>query len=206
MTLRPTIAREAAHLLGGGVVAAATETLFGLLADPSQPGALNRLFSLKPRGADKGVPLIVPGLEAWESLVAEVPPLARALAERFWPGPLTIVLPARSGLDPRLLVGDTVAVRWPAESSALALAEATSRPLTATSANLPGEPPASCSAEVGRAFERAVREGDLLIVQGHSPASRPSTIVAVSSQGATVLRGGAIAATDIEHTLKGALC
>src|SRR4051794_23925147 len=98
-------------LASGAVVAAATETYFGLLTDPRQPRALDALFQWKGRQADKGVALLVPDAVGWRELVAEIPELAETLADRFWPGPLTIALPARPDLDPRLTVDATVGVR-----------------------------------------------------------------------------------------------
>src|SRR5712691_7684765 len=92
----------------GGVVAAATETFYGLLADPRLEGALDRLFALKGRAATHGVALLLPDRAAWSPLVSSVPELAARLADRFWPGPLTIALPARRELDRRVTVDDTV--------------------------------------------------------------------------------------------------
>src|SRR4051794_11176829 len=84
--------RAVAHLKSGGVVAVATETFFGLCADARRGSAVDAVFALKGREETKASALLIPDLEAWEPLVTSVPPLARRLAVRFWPGPLTIAL------------------------------------------------------------------------------------------------------------------
>jgi L-threonylcarbamoyladenylate synthase len=194
--------REALEWLGrGGVVAAATETLFGLLTDATDAKAIDRLFQLKPRGHEKGVPLIVPSREVWRSLVRELPPIAERLAEAFWPGPLTIALAAAPGVDPRLLVDGTVAVRLPGQSAALALTLGHRGPLTATSANAPGEPPATDGEEVRRAFAPAVARGELHVVAGRAKGGAPSTIVTVAGEDWRVVRIGAVSPERIQAVL-----
>jgi tRNA threonylcarbamoyl adenosine modification protein (Sua5/YciO/YrdC/YwlC family) len=182
-------------------VAAATETLFGLLADASDPRAIDRLIALKPRGHEKGIPLIVPSLEVWRGLVVDLPPVAERLARAFWPGPLTIALPAAPGVDPRLLVEGTVAVRLPGESAAAALALAHGGPLTATSANAPGEPPTIEADEVRRVFAPAVAKGDLHVLPGRAQGGAPSTIVTVSGEDWRVVRSGAVSLEQIQKLL-----
>src|SRR5450432_4124674 len=135
------------QLAAGKVVAAATESFFGLLADIGNPRAVEALFALKPRGADKGVPTLLPSPAAWSALVeGDIPDLARAFAIAFWPGPLSIALPASPRVSPRVAEGGTLAVRLPGASVAAELATRFARPLSATSANLPGAPPATESA------------------------------------------------------------
>src|SRR5882672_5459458 len=130
--------RALSALSRGGIVAAATETFFGLLADPRIEHALDLLFDLKGRAATHGVTLLLPDRAAWSSLVTDVPDLAAHLADRFWPGPLTIALPARHELDRRVTVDATVAVRLAGPSDAARIATAFGAPLTATSANRTG--------------------------------------------------------------------
>jgi L-threonylcarbamoyladenylate synthase len=190
-----------ARLGRGAVVAAATETLFGLLTDASDARAIDRLFALKPRGHEKGVPLIVPSRDVWRSLVTDLPPIAERLADAFWPGPLTIALEAAPGVDPRLLLEGTVAVRQPGASAAAALALAHGGPLTATSANAPGEPPATDADEVARAFPSAVASGDLYVAAGRARGGAPSTIVTVSGEHWRVVRAGAVSLERIRAVL-----
>jgi L-threonylcarbamoyladenylate synthase len=181
----------------GAVVAVATETLFGLLADPQHPGALDALFALKGRQAEKGVALLVPGKDSWRELVDDVPPLAESLADHFWPGPLTIVLPARPGLDPRLTVDGTVGARWPGPSDAARLVAAFGGALTATSANRSGAPACATSEDVRAAFPAALAEGALELVPGTAPGGEPSTLVVVTGRQVRVVRSGRIRESDL---------
>jgi L-threonylcarbamoyladenylate synthase len=179
--------------LGQGlVVAAATETYFGLLADARQNAAIDRVLSLKGRDAVKGIALLLPSREAWGALVVEIPTLAKLLADRFWPGPLTIALRARSDVDPRLTVEGTVAVRWAGNSPAARLARAFAAPLTATSANLAGQPACATHEEVARAFAYAERGEDLLIIEGRAPGGAPSTLVNVTDDRVQLVREGRV--------------
>jgi L-threonylcarbamoyladenylate synthase len=155
---------------------------------------------LKERGAEKGI-LLLPGAESWGALVAHIPAAARTLAERFWPGPLTIALPARPGLDPRLVVDGAVGARWGAPSDAARLALAFGAPLTATSANHTGRPPLATSDEVAAEFAEATRRGELLVVRGTAPGGAPSTVIAIKGERAHLLRPGAIDRAEIVRVL-----
>jgi L-threonylcarbamoyladenylate synthase len=186
----------------GGVVAIATESFFGLLADAGRPDAVERLTSLKPRGADKGMPLVLPDRAAWKALVVEIPRSASALADAFWPGGLSIALPAAQALDRRLLLDERVAVRVPGASPAAELVRAFGRPLTATSANLPGEPPATTALAVERAFAEAVRGGVLTVWRDEAPGGFPSTMVVVDGNRARIAREGAVKRENVEKVLE----
>jgi L-threonylcarbamoyladenylate synthase len=188
-------------LEAGGVVAIATESFFGLLADVTSPKALDALFSLKPRGADKSVGLILPWPEAWPSLVVDVPPAAHALGSALWPGPLSIALPAATDVDPRLAPNGTIAVRDPGPCPARELARAFGRPLTATSANQPGAPPAVRDADVRAAFGPGIEDGRLTVVPGESPGGRPSTLVVVDGPSVRLLRPGAVPESAVAGVL-----
>jgi tRNA threonylcarbamoyl adenosine modification protein (Sua5/YciO/YrdC/YwlC family) len=185
------------QLRAGGVVAIATESFFGLLADVESAAAISCLLSLKPRGADKGVPLLLPDISSWARLVDAIPPTAERLAGAFWPGALSIALPARADLDARIALQGSVAVRIPGPCPALDLVRAFSRPLTATSANLPGEPPAREGAAVNAAFAQAVADGRLLVVPGTAPGGQPSTIAVLDGTGLHIAREGAIPAAAV---------
>jgi L-threonylcarbamoyladenylate synthase len=195
--------RALAHLAAGGVVAAATESFFGLLADIGNPDALEALFGLKPRGADKGVPTLLPTRGVWGALVAGViPPLAHAFADAFWPGGLSIALPAAPSVSSRVALGGSLALRLPGASTAAELARRSERALTATSANLPGEPPAVRSEAVSATFAQAIAQGVLLVLAGESPGGAPSTVVSVSEGGYAVARVGAVAIAELDLIAK----
>jgi L-threonylcarbamoyladenylate synthase len=189
--------RAVRALSEGGVVAAATETFFGLLADARRADAIDRVFELKGRDAAKGVALLLPGRAAWGGLVAAIPPLAALLADHFWPGPLTMALAARSELDQRLQSEGTVAVRWPGASDARRVVEAFGAPLTATSANLTGQKPAENAADVQASFGEAVARGGLLVLSGSAPGGAPSTVLRIEGERVTVLRQGQIRESDL---------
>jgi len=186
-----------AALARGGVVAAATETFFGLLADVRRPEAVETLFELKGRAEQKGVALLVPGQRAWESLVTDVPSVARRLADHFWPGPLTIALAARADLDPRITMNGTVAVRRPGPSDAARITDAWGGPLTATSANRAGEAPSSSSAKVAAVFREALASGRLMVVPGLAPGGEASTVVLVTNGGIQMVRCGRIQESEL---------
>ncbi len=188
-----------AQLEAGRVVAAATESFFGLLADITNPLAVEALFALKPRGADKGVPTLLPSRAAWAELVAgEIPELARAFASALWPGGLSIALPASSKVAARVALDGTLAVRLPGACAAAELAAHFGRPLSATSANLPGAPPATHSTAVEAAFAAAIELGTLLVLPGESPGGAPSTVVAVSGEAYRVARVGAVPVSALD--------
>ena len=188
-----------ARLAAGKVVAAATESFFGFLADIGNAAAMEALFALKPRGADKGVPIILPDTAAWAALVAgPIPTLAQAFAAEFWPGGLSIALPASPAVNERVVLADSLAVRLPGASPAAELARRLGRPLSATSANLPGAPPAIESATVQATFVEAIRDGRLFVLEGESPGGSPSTVVRVSDDEYAVLRPGRVAISALD--------
>ena len=178
---------------GGGVVAIPTDTLYGLAADALNPDALEKVYEVKGRPTSMALPVLVAGWEQVESvsnIAGASRELARALAKRFWPGPLTLVLPANLELPPRLTAGlDTIAVRMPDHAVPLALAEGLGRPITGTSANRSGEPDITDPRELIRRLGGLV---DGIIVAGEPPRGAASTIVAVSDQDLTLLRDGAL--------------
>ena len=203
MDFQTEIARAAEILATGGVLAIPTDTLYGLAADALNPNALERVYAAKGRPADMPLPVLVSG---WEQAiqVAVVSPdsetLARRLAETYWPGSLTLVLPAAPGLPQRLTAGrDTVAVRMPDHPVPLALAAALGRPITGTSANRSGEPDITDPDELRRILAPRV---DGIIVSGPKPVGGASTIVAVASDGISLLREGVLPYERVLATLE----
>jgi L-threonylcarbamoyladenylate synthase len=176
-------------LAAGHVVAFPTESTYGLGVDALDAAALARLFAIKGREAGKPPPLLVADRAMVDQLAARVPERARALMARFWPGPLTLVLPARAELPEALVLDGGVGLRVSPHAIAAALVTAFGRPVTATSANLAGEPPAVTAEAVRAVFGSAVHVLD----GGRAPGAPPSTVVRVSDDGTlTVLRAGAI--------------
>lgn len=188
---------EAVRLLRrGGLIAFPTETYYGLGVDPLNIGALQRLFAVKQRKPEKPVLVLVAGEEQVPVLAADVPAPFRRLMARFWPGPLTLVCPARPTL-PALLTGGTgtIGIRHSPHPLANRLLHAFGGPTTATSANRSGCPPATTAAEVKNAFGAEV---DLVLDGGTTPGGAGSTLVACSpDQQLCCLREGKIAFGDI---------
>lgn len=186
----------------GHIVVYPTETIYGLAADPFSPLAMDRLFALKGRDAAKTVALIAPDAVSAFALASVVPAIARKLADRFWPGPLTLVLPARDGLDPSLIGADGgIGVRVSPHPIASALAAGLGHPITATSANLTGQPPATTVAAARCAFGDRV---SVYLDGGELTASVPSTIVTCDYNGWRIIRAGAITADQIIAALAAA--
>jgi len=177
-----------AALRSGGVIACPTETQMGLLADALDAAAIARVSTLKQRPASEPIGLIAPSLESALALVIELTPLARSLAEQHWPGPLTLVMRARSHVPAGVQRDGTVAVRVPGPSPALDLVRAFGGPLTATSANLSGQPPLATEAELRAAFGAGLAG----IVPGMPPGGAPSTILDVTGDTPIVVRRGAL--------------
>lgn len=177
-----------AALRAGGVLACPTETQVGLLADALDQQAVMRVCTMKRRPPSEALPLIVPAFEAALGVVREMPAAAEQLARQYWPGPLTLVLRAAPHLPPALVKHGTVALRVPGPSPALELVRAFGGPLTATSANISGQPPLSEPDEL-----RATFSGSLAgIVPGTAPGGAPSTIVDMTGATPRIVRQGAI--------------
>ena len=184
------LAAAAAVIRGGGIVAFPTETHYGLGAAYHDVAALKKLFTLKRRPEEKPVPLIAGNEKALGLVARQLDDRAVGIIKRFWPGPLTLLLPAREGL-PRLLTAGTgtVAVRMPGKSFALELARTLEFPITATSANISGSPPADDAAGVTGYFGEGL---DLLVDGGRTPGGAPSTIIRLSGETTILVRQGQI--------------
>jgi len=177
----------AAALRRGEVVAYPTETFYGLGVNALDELALARLKLLKGRG-DKATSVLVHGPEMIERLCRKIPPRALALMERYWPGPLTIALPARRGLPPPLVSEGCVALRESSHPTARALVDSFGAPVTATSANLAGQPPATSAEAVEEVFDGRCR----VLHGGTTPGGAPSTLVRVRGNRIEIVRQGAV--------------
>jgi L-threonylcarbamoyladenylate synthase len=188
-----------AALQAGELVVYPTETFYAIGADAFSGVALQRLFRAKGREEGRPIGLIAADTAMAFSVSREVPIDARRLADAFWPGPLTIVMPARAGIAPELAGPDGVGVRVSPNPVARGLSAGLGRPITATSANLSGAAPASTIAQARAAFGDKVKvyfEGEKLT------ASAPSTVIAVNGSGWKMVRVGAISAERIAAALK----
>jgi L-threonylcarbamoyladenylate synthase len=176
-----------AALRRGEIVAYPTETFYGLGVDALDELALARLRALKGRDG-KAISVLVDGRAMLDSICDSVPPLAVALMQRHWPGALTIALPARRDLPAALVDDGCVAVRHSPHPTAQALVSGLGRPLTATSANRAGQPPATTDDGVEAMFAGRCR----VVHGGATQGGAPSTLVRVRGPKLEILRRGAI--------------
>ncbi|HEU4401050.1 MAG TPA: L-threonylcarbamoyladenylate synthase [Candidatus Polarisedimenticolia bacterium] len=195
---------QAGRLLHAGrLVAYPTETFYGLAADPFNPQAVERVFAAKGRPERMALPLIAPDEASVMTCVREFPEPARRLAAAFWPGPLTLVLPASRMLPARLLGGGhTVGVRISPHPIASALARAAGGPIVATSANRSGRPAPSTAEEVENALGDEI---DLILDGGSTRGGTASTVLDLTSDPPRVVRSGAVLLTAVERVLGRAL-
>ncbi len=174
----------------GGIIAYPTETFYALGVKFDLLGSLGNLYEIKKRPREKALPLIIGKREMLGLVAAPVSKKTLSLMDRFWPGPLTLILAAKENLSEYLTAGThTVAVRIPGRSFALDLARAVDFPITATSANISGMPPAQDAATVVQYFGNAI---DLVVDGGRTPGGNPSTIADVTGKDFQILREGAI--------------
>jgi L-threonylcarbamoyladenylate synthase len=180
----------ASLLARDGVMAYPTETFYGLGAAAFSARAVSRVFKLKGRNPGKPLPLIASDLDMVGKIAGPLPPLFWTLAEEFWPGPLTLVLRGSPALPDFLTgAGGSIAVRIPPLPWLRKLAYDISQPLTATSANLSGEPENSTPEGVAAAFGGKI---ELIVDGGTTPGGAPSTLLDLTSPEPRILRQGAV--------------
>jgi L-threonylcarbamoyladenylate synthase len=186
-------------LKSNGIIAVPTDTFYALAANPFQEAALSRLFALKQRAPEKPVLLLVDGQAMLSRVAQATPEAAIRLMARFWPGPLTIILPSLAHL-PRLLTAGTrtIGVRHPRHPLTCRLITELGYPVTGTSANRSGRPPLTQAAEVAREFGDEV---DLILDAGPCPGGLPSTIVDVSCFPPRLVRAGAISSIKLAEII-----
>ncbi len=195
------LATVTAHLRRGGLLAYPTETVYGL-GSRAREADVRALARLKGRRADKPFLLLVSGRTMAEAQGLAFNEVASALARAFWPGPLTLVLPGGGGRLPDLLRGPEggIAVRWTSHRGMARLVEALGEPITSTSANLPGQPPAPGPEAILRDFAAPAEAGTLVVldggVLGNSP---PSTVVDCTRPTPRLVREGALTLADLRR-------
>ena len=193
------VRRGAEVIRAGGLVAFPTETVYGLGADALSDSAVARIFEAKER--PRGNPLIVhlAGVAALESVAARVPSRARDASARFWPGPLTLVLP-RAGPVPLITTGglETVAVRVPAHPVALALIEGSGRPIAAPSANRSGRPSPTRAEHVREDLDGRI---ELILDGGPTPVGVESTVLDMTTEPPMLLRPGGVTIEQLRGCL-----
>ena len=190
-----------AHLQRGGLLAYPTETVYGLGSEPTA-AALAALAALKGRPADKPFLLLVAGRGMAEQWGLIFSPSARALSDAFWPGPLTLVLRGGEGRLPEQLRGREggIAVRHTSHAGIARLVAELGRPLTSTSANRPGQPPAPGADRLADVFRPEIERGDLLVLDGGVLGNvPPSTLVDCTGAMPKLIREGAIPRSELRR-------
>ena len=181
----------------GGLVAIPTDTVYGLSALPTHTDALRRLWQIKGRDNGAFIALLLSDPEELPRF-AVLPETVWPLAQRFWPGPLTLMLPRTEAVPPEIGEGPRVGVRLPALPLACTLIRAAGGALAVTSANLPGYPPARTAQEV---LAQLGPEVDLVVNGGWVPIGVSSTVVDCTRWPPVVVREGPISEADIRKAL-----
>lgn len=209
MIVKGNNTNEAIHetvsvLQKGGIVAYPTETFYALGVRFDMEESLRRLYELKMRPKEKAMPVIIGSRELLSDIVSDkwlknIPMTAKSIMDRLWPGPLTLLFPAKECLSEYLTANTgMIAARIPGKSFAFHLAERAGFPITATSANLSGMPPADNAEDVIGYFGDSI---DIVIDEGPTQGGLPSTIADVSEGKIRIVREGLITRNDIKKVI-----
>ena len=195
--IQQQIEKGVAILKRGGVIAYPTDTVYGLGAGLKFTKAIERIYEIKERPRNMALPLLLADYYQLADLAKSISPLAMQLARSYWPGALTLVLPALSGV-PDIVTsgGKTVAVRIPAHPVPVALVKGLKMPIVGTSANLSGKPSPLTAEEV---FAQLGDRVDFIIDGGRCPGGKESTIIDVSGARPVLVREGVIPRGEIER-------
>lgn len=199
-TTDPEAMKKAVQLLkAGGLVAFPTDTVYGLGAYAFFAQGVERIYHVKGRPLNKAIPLLLGQVDSLPQVAHDISREARLLTERFWPGPLTVVL-YRKPVVPDIVSGGgpTVALRVPDHPFTLRLIEAVGAPLATTSANLTGHPDPQTAQEVAGYLEGRI---DLIVDGGRCPGGIPSTVMDLTRTPPVVVRPGAISQEQLEQEL-----
>lgn len=191
------ITRALQVLQRGGMVAIPTDTVYGLAVTASSAVGIERLFQAKDRETTKAIAVLIGEINQLEQVAATVSPTARRLVERFWPGPLTLVVPRHPSLPENLSPLPTVGVRMPAHELALALLRK-SGPLATTSANLSGGSNPLTAQDVLTQLEGRI---ELVLDAGRTPGGVPSTVVDCTTPSLRILREGPLSLEQLQQAL-----
>ncbi|MBI3162153.1 MAG: threonylcarbamoyl-AMP synthase [Chloroflexi bacterium] len=185
-------------LHNGGIVAFPTDTIYGLGALAFDTTAIEKIYSVKDRPIEKAIPILIGDLSGLGQIAESVPGMALRFASRFWPGPLTCILPKKPTLPAAVSATSTVAVRIPNHPDALALLR-TAGPMAVTSANISGRPNPSTAEEV---YDQLNGRIPIILDGGKTPGGVPSTLVDCTGDAPVVLREGPISLNELLKTLE----
>lgn len=187
---------HAVHILNkGGVVGFPTETYYGLGVDITNENAVSHLFSIKKRSLEKPILVLIDSIDKLDSIVSHIPVIYKPLMKKYWPGPLTLIFPASHKVL-KLVTGETnaIGVRISSGDIAMKLCKKWGKPITATSANISGEKPASTETQVSQYFGENV---DCILPNHQTSIEIGSTIIGEKSGELVLLREGPIPFKEI---------
>ncbi len=184
-------------LKNGGIIAFPTDTVYGLGALAFDNAAIESIYVAKDRPIEKAIPVLIGDLSDLDKVAANIPNMAFRFAARFWPGPLTCIIPKKQTLPPAVSATSTVAVRIPNHPNALSLLRAAG-PMAVTSANISGQPSPSTAEEVYTQLNGRI---PLILDGGKTPGGVPSTLVDCSGNEPIILREGPITLQELFSAL-----
>jgi L-threonylcarbamoyladenylate synthase len=188
-----TLPRALDVLKAGGLVAFPTDTVYGVGALAFDGKAIESIYAAKDRPIEKAIPILIGGLDDLARVAIDIPDAARKLALRFWPGPLTILVPRRADLPDSVSATATIGVRVPNHEIARALLQAAG-PMAVTSANISG---AQSPVSAEQVFEQLRGRIPLIIDGGRTPGGVPSTVVDCTAPELRILREGPIGLEEL---------
>jgi L-threonylcarbamoyladenylate synthase len=196
---QPGAIQQAADLLKQGeVIAFPTDTLYGVGVDPFDPAAIEQLYDVKGRPSEKGIPILLADTADLEKVTHDISELAQTLIERYWPGPLTIIVPRNPQLPANISPNEGIAVRIPDHAVSRAFIRAAGGVVAASSANRSGQPPALTAVEVLEALEGRVAA---VLDGGPVQYGRASTVLDCMSNPPKVLREGPITVKNLSRII-----
>jgi L-threonylcarbamoyladenylate synthase len=195
---KTSVATIAALVASGGVIVYPTDTIYGIGCDAFNPVSVQRVNSIKKRSAGQPLLILIPGLEWAHRLAMEIPPRFDRVVEKFWPGPLTLILRA-SGYAPRgaMAGGSTIGIRWAQNPFLQALMDEVGSPIVSTSANFSGGEPIR---EPNKGCGELLQHVDM-IVDGGPLEGKESTVIDLSSDPPKVLREGSTTSASLQSVL-----
>jgi L-threonylcarbamoyladenylate synthase len=180
-------------LQSGGIVAFPTDTVYGLGALAFNNNAIESIYTAKDRPIEKAIPILIADVDDVEKVAADVPNMARTFASRFWPGPLTCIVPKKQTLPVAVSATATVAIRIPDHHDTRALLRAAG-PMAVTSANISGQPSPSTAHEV---YDQLNGRIPLILDGGKTKGGIPSTLVDCTGEKPVILREGPISLSEL---------
>ncbi len=192
------ISRALDLLKRGGIIAFPTDTVYGLGALAFDNAAIESIYTAKNRPLEKAIPILIGELSDLEKVGCDIPDMALRFASRFWPGPLTCIIPKQPTLPPAVSATSTVAMRIPNHPDALALLRAAG-PMAVTSANISGAQSPTTAQEV---YDQLHGRIPLILDGGKTPGGVPSTLVDCTGENPVILREGPLTMENLISALK----